>query len=215
MNSTQENTTPTTETQAPKQVALNSSTQPSSQKSSSPEKTNGRASSTGRGRNNNRRRSGFGASNKRTNRSRQQRSDLDFRVLSARRVSRVVAGGRRFSLSVAVAVGNGKGEVGIGVSKGADMAIATEKARNRAQKRMVKIPLTLEKGIPSEGIGKYCASVVHVRPAKGFVAGSAVRTIAELAGIQAISTKIQSRSKNRINTALATLKALTSIQHDV
>ena len=215
MNSTQENTTPTIETQASKEVVSNSHAQPPSQKPSFPKKTDGRISSAEKGQNNNRRRSGFGASNKRANRSRQQRSDLDFRVLSARRVSRVVAGGRRFSLSVAVAVGNGKGEVGVGVSKGADMAIATEKARNKAQKRMVKIPLTPEKGIPSEGIGKYCASVVHVRPAKGFVAGSAVRTIAELAGIQAISTKIQSRSKNRINTALATLKALASVQHDV
>ena len=215
MNSTQENISPTTGTQASKEAISSSHTQAPSQKPSSSEKTSRRTSSTERGQSNNRRRSGFGASNKRANRSRQQRSDLDFRVLSARRVSRVVAGGRRFSLSVAVAVGNGKGEVGIGVSKGADMAIATEKARNRAQKRMVKIPLTPEKGIPSEGVGKYCASVVHVRPAKGFVAGSAVRTIAELAGIQAISTKIQSRSKNRINTALATLKALTSVQHDV
>ena len=181
--------------------------------SSTPQKRSSERSSNTRGRG--RRRSGFGSDNKRGGRARQQRSELDFRVLSARRVSRVVAGGRRFSLSVAVAVGNGKGEVGIGVSKGADMAIATEKAKHRAQKRMVQIPLTSEKGIPSEGVGKYCASVVHVRPARGFVAGSAVRTIAELAGIQAISAKIQSRSKNRINTAFATLKALSSLKHDL
>lgn len=205
---TQETETQEKKMQAPEGRAGKNSTHTSSQS-----ERNGKTPSQQRGRG--RRRSGFGGGDKRAGRARQQRSDIEFRILSARRVSRVVAGGRRFSLSVAVAVGNGKGEVGIGVSKGADMAIATEKARNKAQKRMVKLPLTPEKGIPCEGVGKYCASVVHVRPAKGFVAGSAVRTIAELAGIQSISAKVQSRSKNRINTALATLKALQSLSNDV
>ena len=143
-------------------------------------------------------------------RRRPQKTDFDSRVISTRRVSRVVAGGRRFSLSVAVAVGNGKGGVGIGVSKGQDRAGAIEKAQNRAQKNMKQIFVTEEHGIPSEGIGKYCASVVHVRPSKGFVAGGAVRTVAELAGIKQINAKIQSRSKCHINNARAAILALRS-----
>ena len=138
-----------------------------------------------------------------------QKSEFDSRVLSARRVSRVVAGGRRFSLSVAVAVGNGNGRVGIGVSKGQDMATAMDKARYQAQKNVVQIPLTDDKGIPHEAVGKYCASVVHLRPAKGFVAGGAVRTVAELAGIQRLNAKIQSRSKSHLNNARAVMRAFS------
>ena len=154
-----------------------------------------------------------GSFNRPSRRGRNQpKSDFDSRVLSARRVSRVVAGGRRFSLSVAVAVGDGSGKVGVGISKGQDMATATEKARRQAQKNIVQVALTPEKGIPSESVGKYCASVVQVRPAKGFVAGGAVRTIAELAGIQYISAKIQSRSKSHLNNARATVNALRTMK---
>ena len=162
----------------------------------------------GDGRDRRRRSSAFGRSRKGRERP---KPEFDTRVLSARRVSRVVAGGRRFSLSVAVAVGNGSGKVGIGTGKGPDMSIAMEKARNQAQKRLVELPLTKEKGIPSDGVGKYCASVVHLRPSKGFVAGGAVRAIAELAGIQYINAKIQSRSKNHLNNARATMRAFVSM----
>lgn len=137
----------------------------------------------------------------------QPKSEFETRVLSARRVSRVVAGGRRFNLSVAVAVGNRKGKVGIGTGKGFDMAAAMEKARNQAQKNLIEIKMTGEKSIPSETVGKYCASVIQMRPSKGFVAGGAVRIIAELAGIENINAKIQSRSKNHLNNARATMKA--------
>ena len=156
--------------------------------------------------------SAFGRSGKsrkgRRGRRDQQRSEFETRVLSARRVSRVVAGGRRFNLSVAVVVGNRKGKVGIGTGKGFDMAAAMEKARNQAQKKLTEIRITDEKSIPSDAVGKYCASVVHIRPSKGFVAGGAVRIIAELAGIEHVNAKIQSRSKNHLNNARATLKAL-------
>ena len=153
------------------------------------------------------RRSAFGRSGK--GRGDKPKSEFETRVLSARRVSRVVAGGRRFSLSVAVAVGNRKGKVGIGTGKGIDMAAAMEKARNQAQKRMIEVRVTDEKSIPSDAIGKYCSSVVHIRPSRGFVAGGAVRTIAELAGIEHINAKIQSRSKCHLNNARATLKAFS------
>ena len=165
----------------------------------------------GKPENSERRRGGRARRTSAFNRSRKGRdrvkSEFETRVLSARRVSRVVAGGRRFGLSVAVAVGNSNGKVGIGTGKGPDMAVAMEKARNQAQKRLVVIPMTNDKSIPSESTGKYCASVVQVRPAKGFVAGGAVRTIAELAGIQNINAKICSRSKSHLNNARAAMKA--------
>ena len=142
----------------------------------------------------------------------QKRSEFETRLLSARRVTRVVAGGRRFSLSVAVAVGNRNGKVGIGTGKGPDMAIAIEKAQNQARKNVVTVPITDEKSIPSEVTGKFCASLVQLRPSRGFVAGGAVRTIAEIAGIQNLNAKILSRSKSHLNNARATLKALETIK---
>lgn len=148
----------------------------------------------------------------RSKRRERVKSEFESRVLSVRRVSRVVAGGRRFSLSVAVVVGNEKGKVGVGTGNGPDMVTAMEKARYQAQRWVVDVPLTEEKGIPSEASGKYCASLVHLRPARGFVAGGAVRTIAELAGIQKINAKIHSRSKNHLNNARATLRALAAMR---
>lgn len=146
---------------------------------------------------------------RRGGRSRDRSSDVNRRVLSSRRVSRVVAGGRRFSLSVAVAVGDGNGSVGIGTGKGSDTAIAIQKATAQAKKNMVKLPITKDKGIPCDSKAKYCSSVVVVRPSQGFVAGGAVRTIAELAGIKNINAKILSRSKNHLTNARATVLALS------
>ena len=98
------------------------------------------------------------------------------------------------------------------MGKGPDMAIAMEKARNQAQKKAVQLKLTDDKGIPSESTGKCCASIVQLRPSKGFVAGGAVRVIAELAGIQNLNAKILSRSKSHLNNAVATVKALQSMK---
>lgn len=151
--------------------------------------------------------SAFGRPRKNRRGSNRPKSEFETRVLSARRVSRVVAGGRRFNLSVAVAVGDRKGKVGIGTGKGFDMATAMEKARNQAQKNLIEVKMTDEKSIPSDAIGKYCASVVYIRPNKRFVAGGAARIIAELVGIEHINAKIQSRSKSHLNNARATLKA--------
>ena len=143
---------------------------------------------------------------------RQARSEFEQQLLSARRVARVVAGGRRFSLSVAVAIGNKSGQVGIGVGKGLDQASAREKAFNNAKKNIKNISITKEGSIKKEVSAKYCASVVQIRPTKsGIVSGGAVRIIIDLAGITKANTKILSRSKNHINNARATLKALAQL----
>ncbi len=143
---------------------------------------------------------------------RQARSEFEQQLLSARRVARVVAGGRRFSLSVAVAIGNKNGQVGIGMGKGLDQASAREKAFNNAKKNIKNISITKEGSIRKEVSAKYCASVVQIRPTKsGIVSGGAVRIIVDLAGITKANTKILSRSKNHINNARATLKALAQL----
>lgn len=140
-------------------------------------------------------------------------SEFDQKLLSVRRVARVVAGGRRFTFSVALILGNRKGSVGVGIAKAGDTTLAIDKAARVAKKHMIKIPLTKNNSIAHEVSAKYCSARVMLRPAKGngLVAGSATRTILELAGITDTNAKIMSPSKNKLNIAQATMKALASL----
>ena len=144
---------------------------------------------------------------------RQDRKEYDQKIISIRRVTRVVAGGRRFSFSVAIVIGDRKGKVGVGVGKAGDTALAIEKAVRKAKKNMVKLNLTEEMSISHDVSSKYCASSVIILPARGrgLVAGSSVRNVLELAGIKDVTAKIHSRSKNRLNNAQAAIKALSEL----
>jgi small subunit ribosomal protein S5 len=134
-------------------------------------------------------------------------------MISIRRVARVVAGGRRFSFSVTMVLGDKAGRVGVGVGKAGDTQLAIEKASRAAKKHMITLKLTETKSLPFNVEAKYCASVVEIRPSKGrgLVAGSAVRTVLELAGVNDVTAKLLSRSKNPINNARAAIKALERI----
>ena len=103
---------------------------------------------------------------------------------------------------------------GVGVGKASDTALAIEKAIRDAKKNMLKLKLTKENSIPYEVEAKYCASSVVIKPAKGkgVVAGSSVRTILELAGITEVGGKLLTRSKNKLNNAKATMKALSEFK---
>ena len=152
------------------------------------------------------------AGRKRRNTRKLVKSDVNREVISARRVARVVAGGRRFSLSVCAAVGDGKGKVGLGLGKGPDFSIAVDKAVAKAKKNMIQVKMTKDEGIAHDVSAKYSASEVKLSPSNKFVAGGAARKIAELAGIKKVSAKIMSRSKNNINNAKAVIKALQKIK---
>lgn len=136
--------------------------------------------------------------------------EYDSVMLNIRRVTRVVSGGRRFAFSVAIVAGNRKGMVGVGLGKGGDTALAIDKATRNAKKNMVTINSTKSKSIPHEVFAKYSSARVMLRPVKdrGIVAGSAARTVLELAGLTNISAKIVSPSKNKLNIARATVEAL-------
>jgi len=142
------------------------------------------------------------------------RSEFDNKILGIRRVTRVVAGGRRFSFSVTIVIGNGKGKVGVGLGKAADTALAIEKATQNAKRNLITVPLTEDLSIPHDVRAKYDAAEVLLipTPGKGFKAGSAVRTVLEFAGIKHVSAKILSRSKNHLNNARATVTALKMLQ---
>lgn len=142
------------------------------------------------------------------------KQEFDNKILSVRRVTRVVAGGRRFSFSIAMVVGDKKGRVGVGIGKAGDTPIAVDKAMRAAKKSMVTIPLNKRNSISHPVEAKYSSAQVSVLPApgKGVIAGSAVRVVLELAGIKEVSSKILSRSKNKLNIARATIKALSKLK---
>lgn len=144
----------------------------------------------------------------------EKNKEYDSRVLDIARVTRVVAGGRRFRFRAVVVVGNGKGKVGIGSAKGADVALAIEKATRQAKKR-VEIVKIKDGTISHLVMAKYGAARIMIMPAKhgrGIVAGGATRAVCELVGIKDIVAKTISRSTNKLNNARATLVALRKLK---
>lgn len=141
------------------------------------------------------------------------KSEFDQKIVSMRRVTRVVAGGRRFAFSVCVVVGNKKGMVGVGQGKAGDTPLSIDKAVRDAKKNMITVNMTKNMSIPHEIEAKFAASRVKIMPApgKGVLAGSSVRAVLELAGLREISAKLLSRSKNTINNAYVAIKALEEL----
>ncbi|PID83243.1 30S ribosomal protein S5 [Candidatus Campbellbacteria bacterium] len=148
---------------------------------------------------------------------RREKPEFEQKILSLRRVTRVMAGGRRFSFSVAVVVGDKKGRVGIGLGKSNDTTMAIDKAVRNAKKNMVRIKLNKDGSIPYDVSAKYKASEVNIRPVKGkgLAAGGAVRTVLEYAGVKEAGAKLLTRSKNHINNAWATIIALEPFSEKV
>ena len=139
--------------------------------------------------------------------------EYDQKSIDVRRVARVVAGGRRFSFSVAMIIGDRKGKVGVGTGKAGDISMAMDKAAKDAKKHMITVKLTKTNSIAHQVKAKSSSATVEILPApsRGLVAGSAVRNALELAGITDVTAKIQSGSKNKLNMARATIKALTMV----
>jgi len=139
--------------------------------------------------------------------------EFDQKILDIRRVTRVVAGGRRMSFAVTMAIGDRKGSVGVGTGKAVDTALAIGKALKSARKNMIKVKTTKEMSIPHETSGKFTSSKISIMPnrGKGLVAGSTARTILNLAGLSNITAKFHSGSKNKLNNARATMVALLPI----
>jgi small subunit ribosomal protein S5 len=139
--------------------------------------------------------------------------EFDQKIVDIRRVTRVVAGGRRFSFSVALVAGDKKGAVGLGLGKAGDTSLAINKALRNAKKNMIKVNLTKNSSIPHEIKAKFSSSKVVLMPnrGKGLVAGSVLRDIIKLAGIKDVTGKILSGTKNKLNNSKAVMEALSQI----
>ena len=135
-------------------------------------------------------------------------------MVSIRRVTRVVAGGRRMTFAVALAIGDKKGSVGLGTGKGGDTAVAIAKALRQAKKNMFKIKTTKEMSILHEVSDKFSSSKLYIMPnhGKGLVAGSTVRDMLILAGLKNVTAKLNSGSKNKLNNARAAYLALYQLK---
>lgn len=142
------------------------------------------------------------------------RPEFEQKLISIRRVTRVVAGGRRFSFSVAMVIGDKRGKVGVGIGKAGDTQLAIEKAYRDAKKNIITVVMNKDQHIPHDVSVKYSASEVMIMPApgRGLVAGSSIRTVLELAGVKDVTAKLFSRSKNKLNNARAAVEALKGLK---
>lgn len=138
------------------------------------------------------------------------KSDLEDKVISINRVTKVVKGGRQFRFSATVVVGNRKGKVGIGTGKAKEMPDAVKKATQAATKNLINVELIDNRTISHEIIMKEGAVRVMLKPATegtGVKAGGPVRDVLELAGVKDVLSKSLG-SSTKINMARATLNAL-------
>ncbi len=140
-----------------------------------------------------------------------EKPEFDSKTIDIRRVTRVVSGGRRFSLAVAIAAGDKNGRIGFGTGKALDTQAAIEKAFKSARKNMVTLKLGKNNTIPFDVKTKYKSASIWLSPnkGKGIIAGSSARIILSLAGINDVTAKFHSGTKNKMNNAKATMKALS------
>ena len=150
-------------------------------------------------------------------RKRQQKEfvkrDYDTEVVEIRRVTRVVAGGKRMRFRALVVTGDRNGKVGIGLKKGTDVAEAVAKATTQSRKNLIQVPIT-EGTIPHAVIVRYKAAEVFLKPAKagsGIIAGGPVRAVIKLAGIKNISSKMLG-SSNKVSNVRAAFEALQKLK---
>lgn len=144
--------------------------------------------------------------------AKEKEGEFQDRVVTINRVAKVVKGGRRFSFSALVVVGDGKNQIGYGVGKAGEVPDAIRKASEQAKKNLFEI-CHANGTIPFEVTGNFGSSKVVMYPAKtgkGLIAGGAVRTIVELAGVQDIVCKIHG-SKNGHNVVRATIDGLKQL----
>ena len=139
--------------------------------------------------------------------------ELEEKLMTVDRVTKVVKGGRRLRFRALMIVGDGNGHVGVGLAKATGVPEAIRKAAAMGRRDLVAVPVVNET-IPHEALAKYGASLVLLKPAppgRGMIASNTVRTVLYLAGIRNIVSKSLG-SQNRINVARATMLALGSLR---
>ena len=144
-----------------------------------------------------------------------KKDEFDKKVLEVSRVARTVKGGKRIRFRALVVVGNRTGKVGIGIGKASEVAIAVNKATKIAKKNFIEVDI-VDGPIHHPIEFNYGAAYIILKPAKigtSIIAGGALRTICELAGIKNIVGKILGTA-NKINNSKAMIEALKQLSKE-
>ena len=139
--------------------------------------------------------------------------DFEQKGVEIKRVTRVVAGGKRMRFRALVVIGDKKGKVGMGLRKGVDVAESVNKAVNAAKKNMIMVPL-INGTIPHQIKLKYKSSriiLLPARPGTGIIAGGALRSVLDLAGVKNILSKMLG-SSNKVNNVKAVFEAFKKMK---
>ena len=140
--------------------------------------------------------------------------ELEERVVSIKRVTKVVKGGRNFRFSALVVVGDGNGHVGAGLGKAAEIPEAVRKGKEDAMKKLIAVARDENNSITHDFVGKFGSAELLMKRAPegtGIIAGGPARAVIELAGIKNIRTKCMG-SRNKQNVVLATIDGLRQLK---
>lgn len=140
--------------------------------------------------------------------------ELTEKVVSIKRVSKTVKGGRNMRFTALVVVGDGNGHVGAGLGKATEIPEAIRKGKEDAMKKLVKVPIDENGSIPHDYIGKFGSAEVLMKKSPegtGIIAGGPARSVLELAGFKNIRTKSLG-SRNKQNVVLATIAGLNELK---
>ena len=140
--------------------------------------------------------------------------ELEDKLVSLKRVTKVVKGGRNFRFAALVVVGDRNGHVGAGLGKASEVPEAIRKAKEDAMKNIIELPLDENGSVPHDYLGKFgSASVLLKRSPEGtgIIAGGPARNVLELAGFKNIRTKSLG-SNNKQNVVLATINGLSQLK---
>ena len=140
--------------------------------------------------------------------------ELEEKVVSIKRVTKVVKGGRNMRFTALVVVGDGKGHVGAGLGKATEIPEAIRKGKEDAAKKLIEVVLDENDSITHDTIGKFGSASVLLKKAPdgtGVIAGGPARAVIELAGIKNIRTKSLG-SNNKQNVVLATIEGLRGVK---
>ena len=140
--------------------------------------------------------------------------ELEEKVVSIKRVTKVVKGGRNMRFTALVVVGDGKGHVGAGLGKATEIPEAIRKGKEDAAKKLIEVVLDENESVTHDTIGKFGSASVLLKKAPdgtGVIAGGPARAVIELAGIKNIRTKSLG-SNNKQNVVLATIEGLRGIK---
>jgi len=140
--------------------------------------------------------------------------ELNEKVVSIKRVTKVVKGGRNMRFTALVVVGDGNGHVGAGLGKATEIPEAIRKGKEDAAKNLISVALDENESITHDFIGKFGGASVLLKKAPegtGVIAGGPARAVIELAGIKNIRTKCMG-SRNKQNVVLATIAGLSQLK---